>query len=929
MEENSPKQPAKGGKISEFLHSRRGETIILSALSAFALLFTLIFYSVDFTEHARSLAMKNSMSFWSADFLVISKKAIKSLNTYLGIAFAVDAVLYALAWLWLFARKKPTLFFVSSAFGAVFCVVCLTFGALAKAVTGGAIFCCVLSILFSGTALGYLLVRRRRTLAEKAAAEEDGDPEEPETALTPAQQKKYGFALLVCDCVAFLVLFTLLFVPLYSGRTDGASYILISALGSDTYPIYVSIGLIAAIALLFGETLFFISTVSDYGRGKAFAERAKRFVLNAATATLLFFILGYSLAFAYNLGATEKTGARHAYTISYIPFILAVADMIICSIFAGKLPRTGKRGRIRKQFKLEPLLAVAILTGVTYATLATKIIEIRIIVPVASVNSTVGFTGYELLSMYKSLESGFQVLAFLEMAVLLISGILLILTLTGFLSKDNSYQKLIRISSVTNFMFVLLLGLFGLYFDIAQKINIEEIKSILAYYNITFTEEFVYEASGQAIYMLIASGAILLYMIARKLFSVEIAPVSGIPADAESAGEASTAERDGNAAPAETQAEKLADFDVCPAFTEIDGLQDKFLTALENRRQHLFANPTLPTLIRFLVDYARESRLHLSYTPEDIATFVAGLGASRLAILQGMSGTGKTSLPKIFTEALMSNCEIVEVESSWRDKNELLGYYNEFSKCYTPKKFTQCLYKARLNNEVITFIVLDEMNLSRIEYYFSDFLSLMENEEDKREIKLLNVKLSRTEKGKKIQYDGLKNGHTITIPTNVWFIGTANRDESTFEISDKVYDRAQTMNFDKRAPKIHSYSRPLEQRYVPYSMLKQLFDEAIAGYKFEAEDNRLIAGAEKALAPFNISFGNRILRQMETFVKIYCACFGNQAAVENDAVESILLSKVVHKLENKVVENKEKLAVEFDKMGLKKCGAFIRKLNED
>ncbi|MDE7107019.1 MAG: AAA family ATPase, partial [Clostridiales bacterium] len=373
------------------------------------------------------------------------------------------------------------------------------------------------------------------------------------------------------------------------------------------------------------------------------------------------------------------------------------------------------------------------------------------------------------------------------------------------------------------------------------------------------------------------------------------------------------------------------DFDACPAFTEIDNLQDKFQAALEKRRAQLFKNLTLPNLIRFVVDYARESRLHLSYTPDDIATFVAGLGASRLTILQGMSGTGKTSLPKIFTEALMSNCEIVEVESSWRDKNELLGYYNEFSKCYTPKKFTQCLYRARLNSEVITFIVLDEMNLSRIEYYFSDFLSLMENEEDRRAIKLLNVKLSRIENGKAIEYDGLKDGHTIKVPTNVWFIGTANRDESTFEISDKVYDRAQTMNFDKRAPKIESFSEPIEKRYISYEMLAKLFEEAKQKYKFDAEDNRYIRETEKLLAPYNISFGNRILRQIEAFVKVYCACFGDKSAAgaENDAVERILLSKVVRKLENKVVENKEKLAVEFDKIGLNKCSAFIRKLNED
>ncbi|MDE7162309.1 MAG: AAA family ATPase [Anaeroplasmataceae bacterium] len=329
------------------------------------------------------------------------------------------------------------------------------------------------------------------------------------------------------------------------------------------------------------------------------------------------------------------------------------------------------------------------------------------------------------------------------------------------------------------------------------------------------------------------------------------------------------------------------------------------------------------------MDYARESRLHLSYSLEDIATFLAGLGASRLTILQGMSGTGKTSLPKIFMEAISGNCEIIEVESSWRDKNELLGYYNEFSKSFTPKKFTQALYKAKLNAEVPTLIVLDEMNLSRIEYYFSDFLSLMEHEEDKRAIKLLNIKLSYFEDGVEKEYAGLTEGHTIKMPSNVWFIGTANRDESTFEISDKVYDRAQTMNFTKRAPKVVPTGSPLAPKYVSYEALAELFVSAKTNLKFDAEKNSTIQKVEALLIPYNISFGNRILNQMEDFVKIYCACFTDPKQAFKNAIEKILLSKVVSKLEFKIVENKEALAKEFDKLGLKNCSAFIRKLNED
>lgn len=297
--------------------------------------------------------------------------------------------------------------------------------------------------------------------------------------------------------------------------------------------------------------------------------------------------------------------------------------------------------------------------------------------------------------------------------------------------------------------------------------------------------------------------------------------------------------------------------------------------------------------------------------------------------MQGMSGTGKTSLPKIFTEAVFGTCEIVEVESSWRDKNELLGYYNEFSRTYTPKKFTQALYKARLCPDRLTFIVLDEMNLSRIEYYFSDFLSLMENEEDKREIKLLNVALFRKEDSKAYRYLGLENGHTLKVPKNVWFIGTANRDESTFEISDKVYDRAHTMNFNKRAKRLSVTEQPLMQKYLSADEFSKLLENAKNAVKFDIESSHVVKEVEELLSPYNISFGNRIANQIETFVSIYCSCFADPYSVIDEALETILLSKVVAKLETRSVDNKQALAAEFSRLGLEKCSEFVLSLHED
>ena len=91
----------------------------------------------------------------------------------------------------------------------------------------------------------------------------------------------------------------------------------------------------------------------------------------------------------------------------------------------------------------------------------------------------------------------------------------------------------------------------------------------------------------------------------------------------------------------------------------------------------------------------------------------------------------------------------------------------------------------------------------------------------------------------------------------------------------------------------------------------------------------VVAKVEKLLEPYNISFGNRIAMQIESFVKIYAACFAATDAVIHDALETILLSKVVKKLELKSVDDKEDLAAEFEKLHLMRCAKFVKNLRED
>jgi len=627
--------------------------------------------------------------------------------------------------------------------------------------------------------------------------------------------------------------------------------------------------------------------------------------------------------------------------------------------------------KVSKAARLELFIFSMIISVISVVSLLVDIFTIKVDFRGEAVY-TIRVSGWRFIRNYATLTQGERLVSFLLFTMVFTMSMLMLLSIVGFFSRSKWFYKFSLSSTACGALFCFLVGIFGKYYEIVQKMNEWSMLYFVRFRlgtDIQLSDIFSYKISSMSFWFFIGLMGVLVVLVARHPFTkgnaaekileryehdttyqniygeVAITDISvNSPENLyplEGANDSASVEEEKAEVEEEEKAELqepeavipskpiVEDSDPCPAFSELDGKTAEFAREMAWRRTRLFQDPTLPKIVQFVVNYARDSRLHLSYTQEDIAAFIAGLGMSKLTILQGMSGTGKTSLPKIFTEALCSRCEIIEVESSWRDKSELLGYYNEFSKMYTPKKFTQALYRATLNPDVMTFIVLDEMNLSRIEYYFSDFLSLMEHEAFRRELKLLNIGIFKYENGEKIDYRGLSDGHTIKIPKNIWFIGTANRDESTFEISDKVYDRAHTMNFNKRAPKILYYNEPILPEYLPVDVLDRLFEKAKADMKFNIDAYPAIAEVEKLLAPYNISFGNRVANQIETFVSIYCACFSASDAVIHDAVETILLSKIVSKLELKSLDNKEQLIAEFERLQFYRCSSFIEKLHED
>ena len=178
--------------------------------------------------------------------------------------------------------------------------------------------------------------------------------------------------------------------------------------------------------------------------------------------------------------------------------------------------------------------------------------------------------------------------------------------------------------------------------------------------------------------------------------------------------------------------------DVCPDLRKVDEESKKPAYQEEiNKIVRKKEIQNLESLVSHIKNYAGcigGTKERLFYKDNDIRAFLSGMAVSRLIILQGMSGTGKSSLPRAVAESISGFNRLIPVESSWRDRNELLGYYNDFNKKFNAKSFTIELYRSgkKICANIPTFMVLDEMNLARIEYYFSDFLAILQkpNPED-------------------------------------------------------------------------------------------------------------------------------------------------------------------------------------------------------
>lgn len=363
---------------------------------------------------------------------------------------------------------------------------------------------------------------------------------------------------------------------------------------------------------------------------------------------------------------------------------------------------------------------------------------------------------------------------------------------------------------------------------------------------------------------------------------------------------------------------KKAKFSGNSRFPQLEAIDEQ----LENSSKTEYDSTNLAELCDNFRHFAA-SKLGLYYDIADIRRFIGGMGISKLIILKGISGTGKTSLAYAAGEFFGNSSTIVPIQPMWKERSDMIGYFNEFTKKFNETTMLAKLYEAGGRDDLY-ITVLDEMNISRIEYYFAEFLSLLEiPDASKRYVDVVADSWPNDPAR-------LKNGRLL-LPENMWFVGTANNDDSTFAISDKVYDRAAVMDLDRKCSPFQAESTPICR--VSYAELTRLFEDAKLTYSLSEDSKAKLAKLDTYMSEvFRVSFGNRIMKQIESYIPIMLACGGNEV----DALDDLLARKILRKLEQlspSFVRNEADGLIElldnlFGENRLAQCNEYVKRLKK-
>ncbi|MFO7535352.1 MAG: hypothetical protein R6X19_06680 [Kiritimatiellia bacterium] len=333
--------------------------------------------------------------------------------------------------------------------------------------------------------------------------------------------------------------------------------------------------------------------------------------------------------------------------------------------------------------------------------------------------------------------------------------------------------------------------------------------------------------------------------------------------------------------------------------------------------------------------FSNLNKHHILFNERSVKAFHTGLkcaDVSSLVVLAGISGTGKSLLPELYAASLGMNFLSVAVQPRWDSPQDLFGFYNYMEGRYKATELARLLWQFDKHNNPkskqefhqqipMSLVLLDEMNLARVEYYFSDLLSKLETRNGidpaqleqrlKAEIEIeCNASASR-EKRRRLFVGG-----------NTLFVGTMNEDESTQTLSDKVIDRSNVLRFGR--PKTLG-AKPDKTKFLAACDGQQITEANWANWHCKnsqrvGQVEELLEKINEALDKVGRPFAHRVCQAIKSYIQYYP---GNTDADFNAAVADQLEMKILPKL------NGLEMDVEgFDSVK-KTLEGIINKLNDE
>jgi 5-methylcytosine-specific restriction enzyme B len=322
----------------------------------------------------------------------------------------------------------------------------------------------------------------------------------------------------------------------------------------------------------------------------------------------------------------------------------------------------------------------------------------------------------------------------------------------------------------------------------------------------------------------------------------------------------------------------------------------------------LDTEPPVISIDNFCGELEHDCKESLRVNSDLLLSFASSLLSKRFLILTGLAGSGKTKLAQAFAQWITPKAEannqnphytVIPVGADWTGNENMLGYPNGLNESgYVSKPALDLILHAQAHHNIPHFLLLDEMNLSHVERYFADFLSAIESEEEIQ----LHSGLERTANGQPIP-------QSISLPKNLFVIGTVNVDETTYMFSPKVLDRANVIEFRMEAAELEAFlgnpAKPdLSRLNGKGAAFGQAFVEAAKGSASIPSEVRSAFEVEmllyfKVLQEHGAEFGYRVAHEAARFIHFYQMlgnCPDDDIAWFASAFDCVVVQKILPKL---------------------------------